>query len=64
MLIHGAIDENVHLCNTLQLINAFVEAGKPYDLQIFPKDRHGVRSSIKAMKQHERTVIRYLVDHL
>jgi dipeptidyl-peptidase-4 len=42
LLIHGAIDDNVHLANTIQLAYAFEKAGKQFDLMLYPKSRHGV----------------------
>lgn len=42
MLIHGAIDDNVHVANTVQLIYALQKAGKQFDLMLYPKSRHGV----------------------
>jgi len=49
LIVHGAIDENVHFCNTAKLIDALIEKGKPYQIQIFPSERHGVRSSIASL---------------
>lgn len=40
LLVHGMIDENVHFRHTARLINALVAAGKPYELLIFPDERH------------------------
>lgn len=34
------MDENVHMAHTVTLIKALIEAGKPYDLQVFPIERH------------------------
>ncbi len=42
LLIHGERDDNVHLSNTLQLADALQNAGKQFDLMIYPKNRHGV----------------------
>lgn len=42
LLIHGTIDDNVHLANTLQFIYELEKAGKPFDLMLYPKSRHGV----------------------
>jgi dipeptidyl-peptidase-4 len=42
MLIHGAIDDNVHVANTVQFIYALQKAGKQFDLMLYPKSRHGV----------------------
>ncbi|KAJ8771300.1 hypothetical protein K2173_026477 [Erythroxylum novogranatense] len=40
LLVHGMIDENVHFRHTARLINALIAAGKPYELLIFPDERH------------------------
>lgn len=40
MLVHGLIDENVHFRHTARLINALIQARKPYDLRLFPNERH------------------------
>lgn len=42
LLIHGTMDENVHLANTLQLAYALQEAGKPFWMMLYPRNRHGV----------------------
>lgn len=40
MIIHGLIDENVHFRHSARLINALVRANKPYELIVFPDERH------------------------
>jgi dipeptidyl aminopeptidase/acylaminoacyl peptidase len=42
LLIHGARDDNVHLANTLQLVDALQRANKTFELMIYPPNRHGV----------------------
>jgi len=42
LLIHGVIDDNVHLANTLQLVYELQKANKPFELMLYPKSRHGV----------------------
>jgi dipeptidyl-peptidase-4 len=42
LLIHGAIDDNVHLQNTTQYAYELQKAGKQFDLMIYPNARHGV----------------------
>lgn len=44
LLVHGLIDENVHFRHTARLINALIRARKPYDLLLFPNERHSPRS--------------------
>lgn len=43
LLIHGASDDNVHLANTLSFVAALIKAGKPYALQLHPRQLHGFR---------------------
>jgi len=38
----GAMDDNVHMQNTLQLTYALQKAGKSFDMMIYPQSRHGV----------------------
>ncbi len=42
LLIHGVIDENVHLQNTLNLAGKLQAAGKRFDLMVYPGNRHAV----------------------
>jgi dipeptidyl-peptidase-4 len=42
LLAHGTGDDNVHLENTVQFVQKLIEAGIPYDLQIFPRKTHSI----------------------
>lgn len=42
LLIHGGIDDNVHLQNTFALVDALQRADKPFQLMIYPQSRHGI----------------------
>ncbi|CAD1477640.1 unnamed protein product [Heterotrigona itama] len=63
LIIHGLIDENVHFFHTSQLINALVKSGKPYQLQVYPNERHSLRS-LDASKHYETTLLSFLQNHL
>ncbi|XP_065212000.1 dipeptidyl peptidase 9-like isoform X2 [Planococcus citri] len=63
LIVHGLIDENVHFHHTSQLINALVRQCKPYQLQIYPNERHSLRS-IDASKHYETTLLSFLQNHL
>lgn len=34
LIIHGLMDENVHFLHTVQLVQALIKAGKPYQLNV------------------------------
>lgn len=42
-ITHGTSDDNVHMQNTMQLINAMQDAGKQFDLMMYPGEFHGYR---------------------
>jgi dipeptidyl-peptidase-4 len=42
-LIHGANDDNVHLSNTMQMARALEDAGKPFQMMIYPGKDHSIR---------------------
>ena len=53
LLIHGAIDDNVHVLNTMQFVYELQKAGKQFQLMLYPKSRHGVTDPllVKHMRQ-------------
>jgi len=46
LLIHGAIDDNVHMANTIQLLYELQKAGKQVQIMVYPKSRHGVTDPV------------------
>ena len=42
LLVHGTGDDNVHMKNTVQFVQKLIEAGIPYDLQIYPRKTHSI----------------------
>jgi dipeptidyl-peptidase-4 len=54
LLVHGLIDENVHFRHTARLINALIRARKPYDLLLFPDERHSPRRLEDRVYMEER----------
>ena len=43
LLLHGTIDDNVHLQNAIQFAWELQQAGKQFEMMFYPKARHGVR---------------------
>jgi len=42
LLVHGTGDDNVHLQNTIQMTQAFIDAGKRFELMLYPRKTHSI----------------------
>jgi len=42
LILHGGIDDNVSLRNTMRLVEALQDANKDFELMIYPSSRHGI----------------------
>jgi len=42
LLVHGTSDDNVHVQNTMRLIEALVQKNKDFDWAIYPDKNHGI----------------------
>ncbi|RRB02242.1 S9 family peptidase [Larkinella rosea] len=63
-IAHSTMDENVHVRNTMQLMNALEDAGKDADLRIYPPGAHGVAynstTSLLLHQQYTEYLEKYL----
>jgi dipeptidyl-peptidase-4 len=41
LLIHGTMDDNVHMQNSVQFAYELQRAGKPFEMMVYAKQRHG-----------------------
>ncbi len=63
LLIHGLIDDNVHMQNTTQYVYELQKLGKQFDMMIYPTQRHGVTDPRQA--HHMYTMMTdYIVKNL
>jgi dipeptidyl-peptidase-4 len=63
LLIHGAIDDNVHMQNTIQFIYELQKAGKQFELMLYPKSRHGVTDPL-LLKHMRQMMTDFIVENL
>ncbi|MCC6930774.1 MAG: prolyl oligopeptidase family serine peptidase [Gemmatimonadaceae bacterium] len=61
LLMHGDMDNNVHLANTLKLVDALIKANKAnFDLMIFPDAPHGLPTF--HIRKRWDYLVRYLLN--
>jgi dipeptidyl-peptidase-4 len=63
LLIHGAIDDNVHPQNTMQFAYELQKAGRPFRMLLYPKSRHGV-SDAALVKHLRATMLDFIEETL
>jgi len=59
LILHGVMDDNVHMQNTLQFVNALQKADKQFELMFYPKSRHGIRG-----KHYNRLIVDFITRTL
>jgi dipeptidyl-peptidase-4 len=52
-LTHGTIDDNVHMQNTIQVVDWLVTHNQPFELMLYPDSRHGIQASQRAHATRE-----------
>jgi dipeptidyl-peptidase-4 len=63
LIIHGGSDDNVHLQNTVAFTDALVRAGKPYELQVQARQKHGFRGA-ESLNFRNRAIVRFFEENL
>lgn len=46
LLVHGTGDDNVHMQNSIQMVQAFVNANVPYRMLLYPGKTHSISGSV------------------
>lgn len=52
-ITHGTIDDNVHMQNSLQVMDWLTSHNKPFDLMLYPGSRHGLQPPQRAHQNRE-----------
>jgi Dipeptidyl aminopeptidases/acylaminoacyl-peptidases len=61
-IVHGSSDDNVHMQNSLVLVNRLQDLKKHFELMVYPGERHGI-SGLKGV--HNRLeILRFCYEHL
>ncbi|GAC1644208.1 MAG: S9 family peptidase [Acidobacteriaceae bacterium] len=60
---HGTSDDNVHMQNTIQWIQALIDADKQYSLLLYPRKTHGVTGEAARTQLYER-IEKHFLDNL
>jgi dipeptidyl-peptidase-4 len=62
LLVHGTMDDNVHLQNTIQFVYALQKADKSFELMLYPRSRHRIAPELR---WHQRQLEwRTIEEHL
>ncbi|MFC2170260.1 S9 family peptidase, partial [Acidobacteriota bacterium] len=60
-LSHGDIDDNVHMQNTIQLIDKLMNLGKKFEFMLYPNQRHGFKG--KKKEYSDRQYVNFWLKH-
>jgi dipeptidyl-peptidase-4 len=63
LLVHGTADDNVHMANSLKLVHELIDAGKDFDLMLYPRKLHGI-SGEKARVHLYRRLTKFFDENL
>ncbi|HEA20264.1 MAG TPA: S9 family peptidase [Pricia antarctica] len=63
LLIHGSGDDNVHVQNSMRMIEALVQANKPFDMAIYPDKNHGIYGGMTRVHLFNK-MTKFIVENL
>lgn len=56
LLMHGTADDNVHFQNTMEYTQALIDAGKQFEMFVFPDKNHSIRGGDTRRYLYEKIV--------
>ncbi len=63
LLIHGSADDNVHVQNSMKMIEALVQANKQFDWAIYPDKNHGIYGGMTRIQLYNK-MTNFIKDNL
>jgi dipeptidyl-peptidase-4 len=64
-IVHGTTDDNVHMQNSIQLIDKLQELGKHFEFMVYPNERHGIGANSQNKQLHNRNeAYRFIYQNL
>ncbi|MFT4612137.1 MAG: dipeptidyl-peptidase-4 [Psychroserpens sp.] len=63
LLIHGTGDDNVHVQNTMRMVDALIQADKQFEWMIYPDKNHGIYGGNTRLHLYKK-MTNFIHDHL
>lgn len=63
LLVHGTGDDNVHVQNSMEWVDALVNANKQFDMFFYPNRNHGIRGGITRFHLYKK-MTDFLLENL
>ena len=57
LLVHGLADDNVHVQHSWLYVDALVQAGKQFEMQMYVDDNHSIRKTANKEHLHKRILL-------
>ncbi|MDR1859440.1 MAG: S9 family peptidase [Bacteroidales bacterium] len=63
LIIHGSADDNVHLQNTVEMAEAFVQADVPFEMAVYTNRNHGIYGGATRLHLYKK-MTRFFMENL
>ncbi|ORL44594.1 dipeptidyl-peptidase IV [Zunongwangia atlantica 22II14-10F7] len=63
LIVHGGGDDNVHLQNTMRMVEALIQANKQFDWAIYPDKNHGIFGGNTRLHMYTK-MTNFITEHL
>ncbi|HIF15581.1 MAG TPA: S9 family peptidase [Bacteroidetes bacterium] len=63
LLVHGMLDDNVHLQNSTEMVKALIEENKDFDVAFYPDKNHGISGGVTSLHLFNK-ITNYIKENL